>query len=148
MEHRTNLFTNMPSLLRPTAADSSWPLSLNLPEAVIFFAAAPARFYFTDLDLLPLVSGPEALPKFRRELSQSTGLRPMSTITGALEPEFECEDSCSGEPRKSRKKLAWTCAHTTRYHYAKGKCQLCYLKQYNRKRTVRGIQNPNDQSAC
>ncbi len=34
--------------------------------------------------------------------------------------------------RQGRVKKAWLCPHSTRVHYARGKCRNCYLNFYHK----------------
>ncbi len=35
--------------------------------------------------------------------------------------------------RQGRVKKAWLCPHTSKTHYARGKCRNCYLNSYHKK---------------
>jgi len=35
--------------------------------------------------------------------------------------------------KQKKKKTAWMCSHTSRAHYARGKCKSCYLSHYHKK---------------
>ena len=38
--------------------------------------------------------------------------------------------------KQGREKKAWNCEHTNRAHYAKGKCQNCYLNFYHKVKLI------------
>lgn len=110
-----NIFTHMPSLLKPVQQNLQIESNLKLPDI----------FSFPDTN--------EFILKAQSQNLNLTSKSKNITACTHTDKKHYAKNMCNNcYHRFGRNKNAWACLHGDRQHYAKGKCQLCYLQDYHR----------------
>mmetsp|Transcript_32501 Transcript_32501/g.56216 ORF Transcript_32501/g.56216 Transcript_32501/m.56216 type:complete len:136 (-) Transcript_32501:3390-3797(-) len=126
MSEQASIFSNMHSLLNPSAPGATWPISLELPDIS----------HLMQQDERPQVGIKKADDESSLE-DLKKNLMVVSRCPHTDRKHYAKNMCCNCYHKSGREKLAWLCPHVRRPHYAKGKCHVCYLSMRKRMSALR-----------